>query len=106
MIAPTRGLLFALVVAVPGAVAAQDRVKDGLGRDLDRLKRGEQVSGVPSTDSVSPGARTVAAGTTVANTIVARGPVDVFGKVAGSVVSLSGNVTVHHGGIVPHFRAR
>ena len=100
MTARTRGLLLALVVAVPGAAAAQERTGDGLGRDLERLKRGEQVAGVPPADSVAPGARSVPAGTTVTGTIVARGPVDVFGKVVGSVVSLAGNVIVHRGGTV------
>lgn len=100
MTALTKGLLSALFVLVPGVVAAQSVVNGGLIRDLERLARGEQVAGVPSADSVSPGARTIAAGTTVTSTIVARGPVDVFGKVAGSVVSLSGNVTVHRGGVV------
>ncbi|MEO8620093.1 MAG: polymer-forming cytoskeletal protein [bacterium] len=100
MTAHTRTLISALLVLVPGALAAQDTSRAGLSRDLDRLKKGEQVASIPPADSVSPGSRNIAAGTTVKGTVIARGAVDVFGRVDGSVVSLAGDVTVHRGGIV------
>ena len=100
MIHRTRRLLATLLVALPGAAAAQGASGAGLSRDLERLSRGELIAGVPAADSVSPGARTIAAGTIVKGPIVARGKIDVFGHVDGSVVSLAGDVTVHRGGIV------
>jgi len=100
MTARTRTLISALLFLLPGALVAQGASGAGLSRDLERLSKGEQIAGVPSADSVSPGARAIAAGTTVTGTIVARGPVDVFGRVDGSVVSLAGDVTVHRGGVV------
>lgn len=100
MTARTRTLISALLFLLPGALVAQGASGAGLSRDLERLRKGEQIAGVPPADSVSPGARSIAAGTTVKGTIVARGPVDVFGRVDGSVVSLAGDVTVHRGGVV------
>jgi hypothetical protein len=100
MIARTRTLVFALLVLLPGALTAQEASSAGLNRDLERLKKGEQLVGIPPADSVSPGARTIAAGSAVKGTVVARGPIDVFGRVDGSVVSLTGDVTVHRGGVV------
>jgi hypothetical protein len=96
----TRNLLSALILLVPAALAAQGASDVGLSGDLERLRKGEQIAGLPSADSVSPGARKIPAGTTVTGTIVARGPVDVFGRVNGSVVSLAGDVIVHRGGVV------
>jgi hypothetical protein len=93
--------LFALLAALlPSALWAQSSNARELTRILERLEKGEQIQGLPSADSVAPGARAVPAGSTVKGTIVARGPVDVSGTVEGSVVSLSGNVTVHAGGRV------
>ena len=100
MTARTRTLISALLFLLPGALVAQGASGAGLSRDLERLRKGEQIAGVPPADSVSPGARSIAAGTTVKGTIVARGPVDVFGRVDGSVVSFAGDVTVHRGGVV------
>jgi len=71
-----------------------------IGQALQQLAKGEQISGLPPADSVSPGSRTIPAGSTVKGTIVARGPVDVAGTVEGSVVSLGGDVTVRRGGHV------
>ncbi len=88
-----------LLIAGPAALLAQG-TRPGLERDLDRLRQGEQVSGLPPADSVTQGPRRIAAGTTVTGTVVARGAVDVFGKVTGSVVSLGGDVVVHPGGSI------
>ena len=90
----------ALLMLLPGALVAQGAKSNDLRRDLERLSTGERIVGVPPADSVAPGARTVPAGATVHGTIVARGPVDVSGRVEGSVVSLSGDVTVHRGGVI------
>ncbi len=93
--------LFAVLLAVaPAALSAQATRSAELSRDLDRLAKGEQLAGLPPADSVTPGSRTIPAGATVNGTVVARGPVEVFGRVAGSVVSLTGDVTVHRGGVV------
>jgi hypothetical protein len=100
MTARTRTQISALLFLLPGALVAQGASGAGLSRDLERLLKGEQIAGVPPADSVSPGARSIAAGTTVKGTIVARGPVEVFGRVDGSVVSFAGDVTVHRGGVV------
>ena len=100
MTARSRTLVSALLVLLPGALLAQGASGSGLSRDLERLRNGEQIADVPPAESVWPGARTIAAGTTVKGTIVARGAVEVFGRVDGSVVSLAGDVTVHRGGVV------
>ena len=95
--------LVAALFLFPGALVAQGSAasKTDLSRDLERLSKGEQViGGVPPADSVAPGARTIPANTTVKGTVVAQGPVDVLGRVEGSVVSLRGDVTVRKGGVV------
>lgn len=68
--------------------------------DLERLQRGENVTTLPPADSITPGARTIPAGSTVSGTVIARGPVVVAGTVDGTVVSLTGGVTVERGGVV------
>jgi hypothetical protein len=95
-----RALFALLAVLIPSALWAQADSTRELKSVLERLAKGEQVQGLPPADSVAPGPRNVPAGTTVRGTIVARGPIDVAGTVEGSVVSLSGNVTVHAGGKV------
>ena len=95
----TRTLILALLVG-PGALGAQGASRAEVVRDLDRLKRGEQVAALPVADSVASGGRTIAAGAVAKGTVVARGPVEVFGRVEGSVVSLAGDVTVHRGAVV------
>ncbi|MBA3672512.1 MAG: hypothetical protein H0W68_10900, partial [Gemmatimonadaceae bacterium] len=95
-----RLLVAALLLVMPSALAAQAASREHTSRDLERLARGERITGLPSVDSVTAGARAIAAGTTVHGTIVARGPVDVSGRVEGSVVSLAGDVIVHGGGVV------
>ncbi len=93
-----RCLVALAVVALPNTLAAQRRANDA--RDLETLKAVEMIGGVPPADGITAGARSVAAGTTVGGTIVARGPVAVAGEVDGSVVSLGGDVTVLRGGLV------
>jgi hypothetical protein len=100
MSARNRTLVAALLSLLPGALVAQGASRADLNRDLERLIKGEQIVGVPPADSVAPGARTVPSNTTVHGTVVAQGPVDVRGRVEGSVVSLHGDVTVHKGGVV------
>jgi len=100
-----RLLALAALLVAPGALAAQSSAVPttaplNLSRDLDRLAKGEQVTQLPSPDSVTAGPRTIAAGSVVHGTVVARGPVHVFGTVDGSVVSLAGDVVVHAGGAV------
>ncbi len=93
-----RSAVFAtLLTLAPAILAAQQNSTE---RDLERLRVGEQIAKLPPADSVAPGAQSIAAGTTVKNTVVARGPVDVYGRVEGSVVSLTGDVNVHRGGVV------
>jgi hypothetical protein len=93
------------ILVLPSALVAQGTGNAGgerarLVRDLDRLARGEQLVNLPSPDSVTTGARTVPVGAVVLGTLVVRGPVDVFGRVDGSVVSLGGDVILHPGGAV------
>lgn len=95
--------LLTLGFLLPGAARGQAPVTTSgadVARDLDRLAKGEQVTGLPPADSVTRGPRTIAAGTTVRGAVVARGDVDVLGTVDGSVVSLAGSVRVHRGGVV------
>ena len=103
-----RALALGAALAVPAllgaqktatAVAPSDLARQN-ARDLDLLAHGEKLSGLPPADSVTAGARRIDAGITVQGSVVARGPVDVFGTVSGNVVSLAGDVTVHRGGIV------
>lgn len=100
MSARPRSLIYALFGLVPCVLMAQGQSRADLSRDLERLTKGERIAGVPAADSVSPGARSVPAGSTIHGTIVARGPVEVSGRVDGSVVSLAGSVTVRRGGVI------
>jgi hypothetical protein len=97
---PASRLLFAALALYPCALGAQGGTRADDARDLDRLAKSEGITNLPPVDSVSPGPRTIPAGTTVRGSIVARGPVVVAGRVEGSVVSLTGDVTVRRGGIV------
>lgn len=100
MTALIRLLVAALLVCLPATLVAQGASRADLSRDLERLSKGEKITGLPHVDSVAQGATTVAANTSRRGTLVATGPVDVFGRVVGSVVSLAGDVTVHTGGVV------
>jgi Polymer-forming cytoskeletal len=95
-----RALLILIAAIVPSALWGQSDSTRDLKRVLEQLAKGEQIQGLPPADSVAPAGRVVPAGATVTGTIVARGPVDVAGTVEGSVVSLSGDVTVRAGGRV------
>ncbi len=66
------------------------------------ILRATRVAGrLPPADSFIVGGRRVAAGETVGGTIaVARGPLDVYGRVDGDVIALHGDVTIHEGGFV------
>jgi len=100
MRSPLRAAIAFLAALLPSALMAQASSTPDIGQALQQLAKGEQIGGLPPADSVSPGPRTVPAGTTVKGTIVARGAVDVAGTVEGSVVSLGGDVTVRRGGHV------
>jgi len=95
-----RALLTLLAALLPSALRAQSDSTRQLSRALEQLAKGEQIQALPPADSVAPAGRSVPVGTTVHGTIVARGPVDVGGTVEGSVVSLTGDVTVRPGGHV------
>ncbi len=90
---------FALGMLIPGASGAQG-VRPDSKSELERLRRGESITDLPPADSIAAGARTIAAGTIVNGTVLARGPIVVAGRVNGSVVSLAGDVTVSNGGVV------
>jgi hypothetical protein len=66
------------------------------------ILRATRLAGrVPPADSFIVGGRRVQPGETVRGTIaVARGPVDVHGRVEGDVVALHGDITIHEGGFV------
>jgi hypothetical protein len=100
MTALTRLLATALLFLFPGYLIAQGTSSADLSRDLERLSKGEGITGLPPADSVVPGPTTIPAKTLHRGTVVAKGPVDVYGRIDGSVVSLAGDVTVHGGGIV------
>jgi hypothetical protein len=89
-----------VLLGVSTIASAQSPSRTDLTRDLDRLSRIEHVGKLPSADSVVIGSKTIPAGTTTAGSVVATGPIDVGGRVDGSVVSLGGNVILHHGGVV------
>jgi hypothetical protein len=56
---------------------------------------------IPPADSFIVGGRRVEAGETVRGAIaVARGPVDIYGRVDGDVIALHGDIIVHEGGRV------
>jgi len=89
----------ALITLLPLALGAQGTAAD-VARDLERLARGERITGLPPADRVAPGTLTVLATEVIERTVVARGPIDVMGRVDGSVVSLGGNVRIRRGGVV------
>jgi hypothetical protein len=96
--------LLSIAAVVPCALGAQGvgaarAPGDPAGRDLDRLRR-ESIAGLSADDSIASSGRTIPAGATVTGNVLARGPIVVAGKVAGSVVSLAGDVTVKRGGVV------
>ena len=95
-----RPLLVLLVTLIPSTLWAQAGGERDLNRALERLAKGEQITGLRPADSVTRGPRVIPAGTTVRGSVVVQGPVDVAGTVEGSVVSLGADVTVRRGGHV------
>ena len=93
-------LLALLSLPVVRLLAAQDAARTDVARDLARLGARESITNLPAPDSVTMGPRSIAAGTTVRGSVVARGPIVVAGRVEGAVVSLGGNVTIERGGVV------
>ena len=61
MRAHLRPLLALLVTLIPAALPGQSDGARDLKRALERLAKGEQVTGLPSPDSVTKGALTVPA---------------------------------------------
>ena len=92
--------LFVCGTLVPAAAGAQDAARSGNAGDLERLAKVELISDLPPADSVAPGGRVVPAHAVLTGTVVARGPIEVAGRVNGSVVSLAGDVTIRAGGLV------
>ncbi len=81
----------------PGQAAPSPHDTAQLSRDIaQRRAAGEKY--LPDADHFTWGSRTIAANTVVDGPIaVANGDLDVFGTVAGDVVSLNGNVRIHKG---------
>jgi hypothetical protein len=100
MRAHLRPLLVLLATLIPSALWGQSDGTRDLDRALERLAKGEQITGLPRADSVTKGTLTIPAGTTRKGTAVAQGPVVVLGMVEGSVVSLGGDVRIPSGGHV------
>ena len=100
MHAHLRPLLALLATLIPSALWGQSDGTRDLDRALERLAKGEQVTGLPKADSVTKGTLTIPAGTTRKGTAVAQGPVVVLGTVEGSVVSLGADVRIPAGGHV------
>jgi hypothetical protein len=77
------------------------RRSPGLDELLTKLAEDPWAKGIPAADSFSVGARSIAAGTTVAGPIaVAAGNLDVYGTVTGDAYVVNGDVIVHAGGRV------
>ncbi len=100
MHAHLRPLLALLATLIPSALWGQSDGTRDLDRALERLAKGEQVTGLPKADSVTKGTLTIPAGMTRKGTAVAQGPVVVLGTVEGSVVSLGADVRIPSGGHV------
>ena len=100
MRAHLRPLLALLVTLIPTALWGQSGGARDLKDALERLAKGEQITGLPVADSVAKGTLTIPAGTTRQGTAVAQGAIVVLGTVEGSVVSLGSDVTVRPGGHV------
>lgn len=100
MRAHLRPLLVLLATLIPSALWGQSDGTRDLDRALERLAKGEQITGLPKADSVTKGPLTIPAGTTRTGTAVAQGAVVVLGTVEGSVVSLGADVRIPSGGHV------
>ena len=73
MRAHLRPLLVLLATLIPSALWGQSDGTRDLDRALERLAKGEQITGLPKADSVAKGTLTIPAGTTRKGTAVAQG---------------------------------
>lgn len=99
-----RRLLWSLLACVGASallvpVAAQDRA--AIGRRLDQARALSGLEGLPGSDAVTIGTRTVAAGAKVKGpVIVSGGGLEVLGEIDGDAVVLDGDLVVRAGGLV------
>ena len=89
MRAHLRPVLALLVTLIPSALWGQSDGTRDLDRALERLAKGEQITGLPKADSVTKGTLTIPAGTTRNGTAVAQGPVVVLAAVMPGVCCAS-----------------
>jgi hypothetical protein len=86
--------------ATPTPPAPPQKLDRHLRQEIGRLHEATGLD-VPPADSFALGGRTIPAGSTVNGIVAAaNGPLEVSGKVNGSVVALHGDVIVHAGGSV------
>ena len=102
-----RGAALSLVAALTATPlssqqpAAARAVRDSVARELRRIADDPQGLPLPPVDSVTIGNHRVPAGSSFdGNVVVARGNLDVYGRVNGSAVAIGGDVIVHPGGQV------
>ena len=77
------------------------KLDQALRRDIGRIARSVDLTGVPPADSFALGGRTIPAGSTVQGTVAAaNGPLEISGHVTGNAIALRGDVVVHKGGVV------
>jgi hypothetical protein len=70
-------------------------------QELERVRLDPNALRLPARDSISVGARTVAAADTVIGTAaVVGGNLEIFGRVTGDAIAVRGDVIVHRGGSV------
>jgi hypothetical protein len=91
----------------PTAVEAVDTARPTLStatldslRDLvAEFRRDPQAKGLPATENIAMGGRTIAAGTQVEGPVAAAGgALHVFGTVNGDAIAVGGDIIVHPGG--------
>jgi hypothetical protein len=96
-------LLAALSATLLGSQqpAPSQAARDSLARELRLIADDPQGLRLPPVDSITVGARRIEAGTRIpGSVVVARGDLDVYGKVDGNAVAIGGDVIVHPGGMV------
>jgi hypothetical protein len=97
-VAAAAGALFAV-----GARPAESQQPDSVGSIAAILAEvsAPNLPALPVASAFTAGARTIAAGTTVASAVAVHdGAVDVYGTVNGDVVTVRGDIVVHDGGTV------
>src|SRR5688500_9148247 len=88
-------------VSLPPQTQPDRAVSRQIRSEVAILRATRLAGRIPSADEFTVGGRRVAPGQTVRGPIaVARGPVDIYGRVDGDGVALHGDVTVHGGGLV------